>query len=113
MSAFVVWVSQSGLIIKVNEEGYSLEDPLEVEPIQWCDSIAELQRIVEDIELNPFKVGDKVRVKHVEHDGFYKDGEFDTVYFIANNGAMCIQYFGCNDISACVYKWRGLQPYSA
>jgi hypothetical protein len=112
MATNVVWVSEGGLIITTNEEGYSLEDPLH-EPIQWCDSLHELKRIIEDIELNPFNVGDKVRVKRCLHDGTYKKGAFDEVYHVGNNGAMSLMFYEESGISSCVYTWQDLQAYNA
>lgn len=106
----VVWVSETGLIATRSEEGFYLEDPLEDDVIQLCDSLHELKRIVEDIELNPFKVGDKVRVKRYE-DEYYKEGQFDTIYSIRSNGAMRIEFHedGISDYS---YTWDDLRPYT-
>jgi hypothetical protein len=103
----VVWVSKGGLIVKAIEEGYSLEDPLD-EPIQWCDDLDELKRIVDDIELNPFNLGDKVRVKRGIEMGMYTEGVWDTVHYIGNNGAMCLEYHEEGGISACAYTWQDL-----
>lgn len=108
----VIWVSEGGLIVTVIEEGYSLEDPLADEPIQWCDDLNELKRIVEDIELNPFREGDKVRVKRGEQQGFYKEGTFDLIHYIAPNGAMRLEFYEEGGISNCVYTWEDLKAYS-
>jgi hypothetical protein len=109
MSTFVVWVSETGLIVTRTEEGFLLEDPL-AEPIQLWDSLLEAQMNAEDIEVNPFKVGDKVRVKHSES-GTYKEGTFDTVYHVSHNGNMQLQFWEDDGVSDCVYTWDLLQAY--
>lgn len=103
----IVHVSETGLIVSRNEEGFLLTDPLVDAPIQWCDGLEELKRIIEQIELNPFKVGDKVRLKQ-HHE--YEVGTFDTVHYIGNNGAMCLEFYD-DGISACVYTWEDLEAY--
>jgi hypothetical protein len=108
MSTFVVWVSETGLIVSRHEAGFMLEN-LE-EPIQLCDSLLEAKMMAEDIEVNPFKVGDKVRVKHSE-DGTYKEGSFDVVYHVGHNGYMQLQFWEDDGVSDCVYTWDVLTPY--
>jgi hypothetical protein len=108
----VIYVSETGLIITANKDGYSLEDPLVDEPIQWCDSLSELKRIIEDIELNPFQLGDRVRVKKCLDNGTYIAGAFDTIYYISSNGAMCVEFYD-DGISSCVYTWQDLEAYNA
>lgn len=110
MGKFVVWVSETGLIVTTHEEGYLLEDPLG-EPIQLWDSLLEAQMMAEDIEVNPFKVGDKVRVKHTES-GTYEEDSFDVVYHVGNNGMMQLQFWEDDGVSDCVYTWDLLTPYN-
>jgi hypothetical protein len=108
MSTFVVWVSETGLIVSRHEEGFMLENF--EEPIQLWDNLLEAKMMAEDIELNPFKVGDKVRVKSVEL-GVYPDGMFDVVHHVAPNGYMCLEFWEEGGVSNCVYTWDLLQAY--
>jgi superfamily I DNA and RNA helicase len=109
MSTFVVWVSETGLIV-THRGGFLLEDPL-AEPIQLWDSLLEAQMMAKHIETNPFKVGDKVRVKRYENE-MYKEGAFDVVYHISHNGNMQLQFWEDDGVSDCVYTWDSLMPYS-